>query len=173
VLAAHRTLASDEPVRLIQVGAGGMGRAWLRTICQNPDVELVGLIDLDLATARRSADGAGFTELQVGTSFERIAERENAQALVNVTIPAAHHPVSTAAMFSGLPVLCEKPLAESVSQALSLMAASEVSGQLMMVSQSRRYCRNLSAFRRQIVQLGHVGALTCEFFQGGPFPGFP
>lgn len=31
-----------------------------------------------------------------------------AHALVNVTVPAAHHPVNVEAMFAGLPVLCEK-----------------------------------------------------------------
>ena len=69
--------------------------------------------------------------------------------MLNVTIPAAHASVSTTALRHGLPVLCEKPLAETVSQGLSMIAAAELSGQLLMVSQSRRYWRNLSAFRQQ------------------------
>ena len=46
----------SEPLRLIQVGAGGMGRAWLRTIAANPSVQLVGLVDLDVEVARAAAD---------------------------------------------------------------------------------------------------------------------
>ena len=35
--------SASEQVRLIQVGAGLMGRAWLRVISESPDVRLVGL----------------------------------------------------------------------------------------------------------------------------------
>jgi predicted dehydrogenase len=130
-----------EPLRLVQVGAGGMGRAWLRNLAANPDVRLVGLVDLDADAARRAADEEGFPGLAVATSVERLTSRDEAQALVNVTVPVAHHPVSTAALLGGLPVLSEKPLAESVSEGLSMVAASEVGGRLLMVSQSRRYWR--------------------------------
>ena len=40
------------PVRVVQVGAGGMGRAWLDTVAASPDVELVGIVDLELDAAR-------------------------------------------------------------------------------------------------------------------------
>jgi len=161
-----------EPVRLVQVGAGSMGRAWLRNLAANPDVELVGLVDLDADAARRAADEEGFAGLAVATSVDQLDTREQAQALVNVTVPVAHHAVTIAALLGGLPVLSEKPLAESVSEGLSMMAASEVGGQLLMVSQSRRYWRNLSAFRRQIAQLGPLGAVSCEFFKAPHFGGF-
>jgi predicted dehydrogenase len=163
---------ATERLRLIQVGAGGMGRAWLGTIAANADVELVGLVDLDLDTARRSAAETGFADLPVATSLDALADRTGAQAVVNVTVPAAHHAVSTAALLRGLPVLSEKPLAESVSQGLSMIAAAELSGQLLMVSQSRRYWQNLSAYRRQIAQLGRLGAVSCEFFKAPHFGGF-
>ena len=162
----------SEPLRLIQVGAGGMGRAWLATIAANPDVELVGLVDLDLDVARRAADECGFPGLPVARSFEELAQTSEVQAVVNVTVPRAHHPVSTAALLSGLPVLTEKPLAESVSEGLSMAAAAEVSGRLLMVSQSRHYWRQLTAFRQQVAQLGEVGAVSCEFFKGPHFGGF-
>ncbi len=166
-------MASDqEPLRMIQVGAGGMGRAWLRNLAASSDVELVGLVDLDVQAARQAADEHGFGQVPVASSFEELPTAHDAQALINVTVPLAHHLVSTAALLRGLPVLCEKPLAESVSEGLSMVAASELSGQLMMVSQSRRYWRNLSAYRDQIAQLGEVGSLSCRFFKAVHFPGF-
>ena len=58
------TLAdATRPVRLVLVGAGGMGRAWLRTILANPDTELVGVVDLDTALAESAVTEAG---LRVG-----------------------------------------------------------------------------------------------------------
>src|SRR5918998_5872265 len=103
-----------EPVRLVQVGAGSMGRAWLRVIDRSTDVRLVGLADLDLDTARNSASDAGLTDLAVATTLEELLDRVEADAVVNVTIPEAHAEVSTLALLRGLPVLCEKPLADTL-----------------------------------------------------------
>lgn len=46
-------------VRLVQVGAGAMGRAWIRTIRDSPDAELVGLVDLDVDLATAAAEEEG------------------------------------------------------------------------------------------------------------------
>ena len=161
-----------EPLRLVQVGAGGMGRTWLRTIAADPDVRLVGLVDLDADAARRAADEEGHPGVAVATSLDGLATRDEAEALVNVTVPVAHHAVTTTALRAGLPVLSEKPLAETVSEGLSMVAAAEVADRLVMVSQSRRYWRHLSAFRTQVARLGPLGSVSCEFFKGPRFGGF-
>ncbi|TDD60139.1 Gfo/Idh/MocA family oxidoreductase [Kribbella antibiotica] len=160
----------SEPLRLLQVGAGGMGRAWLGNIAKNPDVVLVGLVDLDVALAREAADEHGYGDVPVAASIDELAG--GADAVVDVTVPAAHPVVSATALGHGLPVLSEKPLAESVRQSLQMVAASELSGKLLMVSQSRRYFRAGNAFARQIAELGAVGSLSCEFFKGPHFGGF-
>ena len=159
-----------DPFRLIQVGAGGMGRAWLRTIADNPSVELVGLADLDVQVARTAADEHGYGEVPVARSIEELAVE--ADAAIDVTVPVAHPKVSVDALLRGLPVLCEKPLAETVRECLTMVAASEVSGKLLMVSQSRRYFRAGTAFGRQIAELGTIGSLACEFFKAPHFSGF-
>jgi len=159
-----------EPLRLVQVGAGGMGRAWLRTIADNPDVDLAGLIDLDVPLARAAADEHGYGGVPVAASIEELGVE--ADAVIDVTVPVAHPTVSVDALLRGLPVLCEKPLAETVRECLTMIAASEVSGKLLMVSQSRRYFRAGNAFARQLAELGTVGSLSCEFFKAPHFSGF-
>jgi len=159
-----------EPLRLLQVGAGGMGRAWLGNIAKNPDVVLVGLVDLDVTLARQAADEHGYGDVPVAATIDELAA--SADAVVDVTVPAAHPVVSATALGLGLPVLSEKPLAESVRQCLQMVAASEISGKLLMVSQSRRYFRAGNAFARQIAELGAVGSLSCEFFKAPHFGGF-
>ena len=149
-----------------------MGQAWLRTIGAAIDVELVGLVDLDAAAARNAADGAGFVEVPTGDSLVAMLAEQAPDAVVDVTVPAAHRGVSTTALLHGLAVLSEKPLADTVSAGLAMIAASERSGQLLMVSQSRRYFRQLTAFRQQIAEIGPVGLLRCEFFKGPHFGGF-
>lgn len=167
------TPKADRPLRLVQVGAGGMGRAWLATIAANPDVELVGLVDLSTETATAAATEHGFASVTVGRSVaELLAAGLAVDAVVDVTVPPAHHPVNTAALAAGLPVLCEKPLAESVAECLSMVAAAERAGQLLMVSQSRRYWRAVSTLRGQLAELGPVASASCRFFKAPHFGGF-
>lgn len=149
-----------------------MGRNWVRLLAASPDVTLVGLVDLNVAAAEAALAEVGLTDVVVGTSVADVAAASGAQAVVNVTIPAAHHPVNVEALFAGLPVLCEKPVAPTVAQALSLAAAAEVSGQLLMISQSRRYYRTLAEFKSEVASLGDVGVVTTEFFKAPHFGGF-
>jgi predicted dehydrogenase len=103
---------------------------------------------------------------------EELLGRVAADAVITVTTADAHAEVSTAALLSGLPVLCEKPAADTTSAALSMAAAAEVSDRLLMVSQSRRYWRNLAALRGQVARLGRIGIVECSFFRGPRFGGF-
>jgi predicted dehydrogenase len=160
------------PLKVVVVGAGAMGRAWLGAVEASPLVELRGIVDLDLDAARASAASIGKPDLPVGTGTAQLASDVGAQAVINVTVPAAHHPVSTEALFAGLPVLGEKPVASTVAQGLSLAAAAEVTGQLFMVSQSRRYNPHLFAAKALAGGLGRLGILSAEFFKAPRFGGF-
>ena len=165
-------MQGSSPLRVIQVGAGSMGRAWLHNLAESPDVALVGLVDLDVHVARQAAEETGHRDVALDSSLEILLERVPADAVVNVTIPAAHRSVSELALRSGLPVLCEKPLAETVSTGLSMAAAAELTGRLLMVSQSRRYWRQLETLRGMLGQLGTIGTVACSFRKAPHFGGF-
>lgn len=166
-------MSDQSPLRVVQVGAGGMGRAWLATIAADPDVELVGLVDLNPETATTAAAESGFDTVAIATSLPQLLDRGvETDAVINVTVPRAHLPVNTAALAAGLPVLCEKPLSESLAECLSMVAAAELSGQLLMVSQSRRYWRAVTTLQDQLAELGRVASASCRFFKAPHFGGF-
>ncbi|WP_037569172.1 Gfo/Idh/MocA family protein [Phaeacidiphilus oryzae] len=160
------------PVRVLCVGAGAMGRAWLRVLQDSAEAELVGVVDLDPAVAREAVVGLGRPGLPFGTDLLALAADTGAEAVVDVTVPAAHHPVTTAALFAGLPVLGEKPAAQTLAQALSLAATAEVTGELFMVSQSRRWNPQVFALRAMARELGTIGTMSHEFFRAPRFGGF-
>lgn len=166
------TQQATAPLRIVQVGAGGMGKAWLNAIMSNPEVELVGLVELNLELAQTALGERGVHGVLLGTSVAEVAAATGAHAVVNVTVPQAHHVVNVETMFAGLPVLCEKPAAPTVAQALSLAAASEVSGELLMISQSRRYFNTLAQLRAATASLGELGIISTEFFKAPHFGGF-
>lgn len=163
---------ATEPLRIVQVGAGSMGRTWLSTVADSVDCTLVGLVDLDPDVARQAAAQTGHDGVAVAGSLEELLTTIEADAVVNVTIPAAHPSVSITALRHGLPVLGEKPLAETVSQALPMAAAAELTGTLLMVSQSRRYNRQVETLSKLIAQLDDVGSLDCTFYKAPHFGGF-
>ena len=172
-MSAFRRVTTDGPLRLVQVGAGGMGRAWLRTIDADPDVELVGLVDLDLDTARTALIEEGIGgDVVTARTISEVAERTPVDAAVNVTVPVAHLPVNVEALAAGIPVLCEKPAAPSLRDAYRQAAVAAVHGELLMISQSRRYFAALDAAREQLARIGSVSNASTRFFREAHFSGF-
>jgi predicted dehydrogenase len=166
-----RLADATSPVRVVLVGAGSMGRHWLRVLDESSDVDVVGVVDLDTALAQQAVEQAGL-EIRVGADLIDVAQATAAQAVIDVTVPAAHREVNTTALFAGLPVLCEKPIAPTVAEALSLAAAADATGQLLMTSQSRRYYDSLARFRQAIASIGPVGLAVTTFSKGPHFGGF-
>jgi predicted dehydrogenase len=151
------------PLRGLVAGAGLLGPYWGRELVESPDTELCGWVDLEPERARTAAAELGLEDLPVDASLERMLDEQRPDFLVNVTPPEVHHDTTTAALERGLDVLTEKPLAATMAEARAMVATADRTGRLLMVSQNRRYLRELVAFRETVVQLGPLSTLTCEF----------
>jgi predicted dehydrogenase len=151
-----------------------MGQNWLRMLQAAPDARVVGVVDLDEELARTAVAATGLDPdaVAIGTSVAEVAGRSAAEAVVNVTVPRAHLPVTLEAFDAGLPVLCEKPLAPTVAEALVMAAASDAAGLLLVTSQNRRHYGSLTAFRGAVDEVAPVALLTTEFAREAHFPGF-
>lgn len=165
------TLDPAAPLRVVLVGAGAMGRNWVNVIEETEGVTLAGIVDLDRELAERAAAGHG-TDVIVGDSLTEVAGFAGADAVIDVTVPRAHHTINAEALAAGLPVLCEKPIAPTVAEAMSSIAAAELSGRLLMTSQSRRYYPVLADLKNIVATLGRIGVVTSEFFKAPHFGGF-
>jgi predicted dehydrogenase len=164
--------ASAERLPVIVVGAGAMGKEWLRMLARSAHAVPVGVVDLDLELAAAAVETVGLEGVVVGDSVVDVAARSGGVAVINVTVPQAHRVVNEQALRAGLPVLCEKPLAPTVSEALRQVALADLTGTLLMVSQSRRYFNHLAAFRSAVRRLGPLAAITADFFHEDHEPGF-
>lgn len=160
--------------KALLVGAGGMGQAWARNLlAHSEDVTLAGWVDIFKGAAERAAEQLEISGVWTGTELERAIDEVQPDFVVDVTIPEAHRDVTVTALKRGLPVIGEKPMAHSLAAAREMIAASEASGKLYMVSQSRRYDGRLSAYRRLIERAaGEVGILNADFYIGAHFAGF-
>jgi len=160
-------------LRLIQVGAGSMGNTWLRVIADSPDAEVAALVDTDAKTLAEQAAKYGIPPQVCFTTLDD-ALKVPADGLINVTPPQHHASVCCAAMQAGLPVLTEKPLADTMSAARQMVACSRQTGKLLMVAQNYRYQPFVARLHELVASgtYGTPGQVQLAFYKGPHFGGF-
>lgn len=155
-----------------------MARGWLKALQADADlqseVELVGLVDLDRATAQALADEFGLTDLVVGTDLSAVLKDTRANMLFDVVVPQARAIVVSTGLRHGCHVLSEKPLATSLEEGAMLLKLAAETGRVHAVVQNRRFIVGIRRLRRAVDE-GLIGELTgihCDFFLGPHFGGF-
>ncbi len=163
------------PLRAILVGCGSICGAWLPTIVKHPDLDLVALVDLHPETARQRAEQFGIPAVAIETDLaDALARHAPVDIVFDLTIPAAHHAVTTTALRHGCHVLGEKPLSDTLEKARDTVAEAARAGRIYAVSQNRRYnpgVRRLRAFLDSGA-LGRITTACCDFFMGAHIGGF-
>jgi len=161
--------AKGQKRRALIVGAGHWARAWGRILKGEDQVEVAGWVDIRRGAAAGAARELEFGKIHTGTDLDRAIAATRPDFVLNLTVPEAHCAVAVQALEAGLPVLCEKPMADSLEHAREMVAASERTGNLLMISQQRRYDTRLATMRRLIVEhLGPLGILSSDFFRAHP-----
>ncbi len=152
-------------MRIVQIGVGKMGRAWLRAFAETNDVELVGIVEPVAANREWAMAEYGFAPEQCVDSVEAALDTLEWDAAVVVTPPPTHRPLAEQLLRAGKHVLLEKPLATSIADARDLVGIAEESGQTLMVAQNYRY-KDAFITVRSLVASGRIGpvrAVKIEF----------
>jgi len=105
------------------IGAGNIFPAYLHNLKRARGLRLVGLADADTAAARVRAAEAGLPAMTVDELL-----RSDADVVLNLTPPLAHHAVGLAALNAGKHFFTEKPLAASFAQGQELVALAQAKG---------------------------------------------
>ena len=125
------------PLRVILVGVGARARMWHRVVAAHPACRLVGFVDVRAdAVAAAVADTPGTVG---GASLAEVASRVDADAVILSTPPGGRHDQIAAACAAHLPILAEKPLADSVAEADAHVAAAAAAGVPLAVGLNFRY----------------------------------
>lgn len=107
------------------VGAGNISDEYLRSLASYPDIEVVGIADLDPTRATEQAGKYGVP--WSGATADLLA-REDVELIVNLTIPAVHAEIALAAVAAGKHVWSEKPLTLDRDSAKRLLDAAAAAG---------------------------------------------
>jgi len=155
-------------------GCGGITGAWMNALKKRNDIKIVGLCDLSTQAMDQFEKLHGITVVCKSTNLQKMIAKSGAEIIFDCTIPAAHKEVVTKALEAGCHVLGEKPMAESMDDARTMVQTAAASGKRYAVIQNRRYDPNIILTRKLLNQdeIGKIHTLNADFFIGPHFDGF-
>ena len=114
-----------EPLGVGIVGCGNISSQYLRPLTAFPDVRVLFCADIDIERAKARA--AAF-DVPAAGSVRQALEHPGVELVLNLTIPAAHAEVASAAIAAGRHVWNEKPLATDVVSGRALLDQARLAG---------------------------------------------
>jgi predicted dehydrogenase len=155
--------------RALIAGAGRWARTWGKVLDRSSDIEIVGWVDIVEGLAASAAEQQNLPSIFTGTDVSAAITAVEPELVMVLTTPSTHHEVAVEALDRGLPVLCEKPMADSMERAREMIAAADRSGRLLMISQQRRYNTHVVAMRKLIEEhIGPLSILDSDFYIAHP-----
>ncbi len=113
------------PVGVALVGAGVISTQYLTALSAFPDVAVLAVADLDTERARAQAEAY---QVPVSGDVASVLAIPEVEIVVNLTIPAAHAEVASAALRAGKHVYGEKPLALAPADGAKILAEARSRG---------------------------------------------
>ena len=152
-------------MKVVQVGVGKMGRAWLKAFATTEDVELVGIVEPVTVNREWAMAEYGLAPERCLDSLDVALETLQWDAAVIVTPPPSHRPLAERLLRGGKHVLIEKPLAATIEDARDLVAIAAETGKTLMVAQNYRYHDAFSTVRTLVAsgRIGKVRSVKIEF----------
>lgn len=161
-------------MKLIQLGIGGMGDFWLNIVKRSQAVEYAAFVEINEQIAHEQVEKHGIDPALIFPTLAEALSAVKADAVLNVTPPAFHKESCFMALEAGLPVLCEKPLADTRAEAHALAQKAAQTGVLLMVAHNYRYSAVAQTVKRLLMsgELGAVSGVGVQFFKAPRLVGF-
>ena len=149
---------------MIRVGIIGCGKiAQVRHLPEyaaNPNAEIVAFYDKNMERAQEMAAQYGG---KVYDTYFDLLNRDDIDAVSICVENRSHAEISTAALYAGKHVLCEKPMAVTLAECESMVAAAERNGRHLMIGHNMRF----DPVHRRAKQLLDSGYIRIEDGSGG------
>lgn len=159
-------------LRFILVGLGARSRIWRRVLREHPDCRLVGLVETD--PGRLAAAVAEEADCVAGASLGEVARSVEADVALLCTPPGGRHEQIADACSTGLAILAEKPLADTLADAEAHVAAAAEADVALAVGLNFRYLAVTRALKALFApdRLGspEFGRFTYERWRDGRQP---
>jgi predicted dehydrogenase len=122
------------PLRVAVIGVGYLGRHHARILSTLPGAELAAVVDTNRARAEEIAAAYGTRPF---SDYREVIGQVDA---VTIAVPTElHRDIAVPLLSAGIPVLVEKPMARSISEADAMIAAAREAGIALAVGQTERF----------------------------------
>jgi predicted dehydrogenase len=145
----------DGATRLGLIGAGLIGARHAQLIMDNPGLALAGIADPSSA-ARAIARQHGVVHYD---DFRDLIALESLEGVIVAAPNQLHGPIGLACIERGLPLLVEKPIADTFEAGAALVAAAEKRGLPFMVGHHRRFHFMVEA-THAMLKAGEIGEIV-------------
>jgi predicted dehydrogenase len=157
----------SEPFGVAVIGCGNISNQYLRNLSGFPEVAVLFCADIDLGRAK--AQAAAY-DVPAAGSPQQALEHPGVQLVINLTVPAAHAEVASAAIAAGKHVWNEKPLAPDLASARDLLDQARSGGLRIGCAPDTVLGAGLQSARR-LIGSGAIGTpLTALTLLQGPGP---
>jgi predicted dehydrogenase len=142
------------------IGLGMHGQRYARHLAEGvPGVRLVAVCRRERAEVERQARELG---VKGYNDPEALLDDPEVHAALVVTPPPTHLALASQALQRGKPVLVEKPLTQTLGEALDLQSYVQRTGTPLFLAQSLRYNVGLLCARRELRRIGPVRSITAS-----------
>jgi UDP-N-acetylglucosamine 3-dehydrogenase len=142
-------------MRVGVIGAGAMGQNHIRTYSQMPNVELVGISDIDANRINKLAkqfSTNGFT------NYKELLKQD--LDAVSVVVPTKiHKTVALDVLNSNTNLLVEKPIADTLENAITMVNSAHKSNLTLMIGHIERFNPAVSKMK-EIIDNGELGRVV-------------
>ena len=141
-------------IRIGIIGAGWMGQRHAKLVADSNIAVMAGLADPDPSVALDPI----FAKVKHYRDHIKLIKAETPDGII-IAVPNAHHaPIAMDCLAAGIPILVEKPIADSVESGRALVAEQRKSGVAVLVGHHRRFDPAVDATRR-LINDGSIGQL--------------
>lgn len=154
------------PLRLGLVGAGRWGRNYIKTIAALDGVSLARLASRNPESVKLAGP-----DCTISADWHELIASGDLDGVIIATPPALHAEMARATVAAGLPVLVEKPLTLSLSEAQGLRDFVAARAGFVMVGHTHLFHPAYRALKRIAPQYGPLRAIRAEAGNHGPFRG--
>jgi len=149
-------MRASRPVGIGVVGTGGWARNFWAEARESSGVRLVGCWNRTRERAEKFAESFGGV---VASTLEELVAHPEVEAVANFAANAYRLEPTELAAMAGKHIFVDKPIANTVEEALAMIRACEQAGVTLMVGHSTRYGGEARALK-QIVDSGGLGQLV-------------
>ncbi|MBA2247786.1 MAG: Gfo/Idh/MocA family oxidoreductase [Chloroflexia bacterium] len=141
-------------VRAAVIGCGAQGRNHLQAYAKHPDVEIVAICDTD--PKRLAQTALDFSVPATFPDYRWLLDAVPCDLISICTMPVSHAEMAIAALQRGANVLCEKPLAMNLDEALAMTAAAKQAERFLTVGFNMRHLPAAQTLRKMVAD-GEIG----------------